>query len=58
MSLPISHQQGGKRIVGGPGVVVGARVVFPVVHLAVGLSGFVEFVDFTGTGGILTALWE
>ena len=50
-------------VVGGPGVVivgagvafVGARVVFSVVQLAVWLCGFVEFVGFTGTGGILTA---
>ena len=55
------------RVVGGPGVVVvvvvvvgagvafvQARIVFPVVQLAVGLHGFVIFVGFTGTGGVLT----
>ena len=53
------------RVVGGPGVVVvvvgagvafvGARVVFPVIWLAVGLCGFVGFVSFTGTGGVFMA---
>ena len=43
-------------VVGGPRVVVvGARVVFPVVHLAIGLHGFVRFISFTGTDGVLMA---
>ena len=41
-------------VVVGTGVAfVGARVVFPVVQLAIGLHGFVGFVSFTGTGSIL-----
>ena len=36
-------------------MVVGARVVFPVVQLAVGLHGFVGFVSFTGAGSVFTA---
>ena len=37
------------RAIGGPGVVL------PVVHLAIGPCGFVGFVGFTRTGGVLTA---